>query len=588
VCTASVVLSLALAGPAVAADELPISPPAPEPVLPAVFEPESAPDPEPAQPEAELPAPTLSDLSLEDAPATVTITQTAEGDLDVSVRVLSPGEDAQGEPAEADSSVISAASVGDIADAATGDSDPSTGAGELNGVPANTNVSVRVLSPGNNGEAGEGEEPTAAGGKEADGTEPAEDLEDATAPGDRAQEAVAGEGEPVDDPAQYQEQDLQYQSDSISDVDPWTWGWKLTLDCTGNVTSMSDESGTYASSEWSWDWVWNWGCDDAESSGTSGTTGARDPPARSGEDAPELSASRTDEGASPAATQSETSEGIWVWTWTFTFCGNTTSVSTQLPGSTLLSWAWDWAWSWTCAAGSDEPALPADDPPAPALPLPLPLPEPGSGSPSTPPPPVASTSSVPAVFPVLPSLPALPSLPFGPLDVTVVVGLPTGTAASTLPVVTVVVPSVAPSSPVQSVAVPGTKHGPAAPARESTAAVGRRVISPPPAAAPTYSSRQAAPSSHGERREPREAPSARPAPPRSQDEPPSPLKLPAVLGVGGSSSASSGTAPGSIVVLLAVPTGFFVLAAPGIGRRIRPARELSPRSRSASPIDHPG
>jgi hypothetical protein len=57
---------------------------------------------------------------------------------------------------------------------------------------------------------------------------------------------------------------------------------------------------------------------------------------------------------------------------------------------------------------------------------------------------------------------------------------------------------------------------------------------------------------------------------------------------GATSSSASGAASSAVLVGIAALTGFVLLAAPGLGRRIRVARELSPRNLGRSPIDHPG
>jgi hypothetical protein len=82
--------------------------------------------------------------------------------------------------------------------------------------------------------------------------------------------------------------------------------------------------------------------------------------------------------------------------------------------------------------------------------------------------------------------------------------------------------------------------------------------------------------------------SARPAP-RSAPRPPSPRHLPQrPLQADGSAAWAGGNAPSLLVSGIAALIGYFALAAPIVGRRIRPAWELSPRSRYRARIDHPG
>ena len=60
------------------------------------------------------------------------------------------------------------------------------------------------------------------------------------------------------------------------------------------------------------------------------------------------------------------------------------------------------------------------------------------------------------------------------------------------------------------------------------------------------------------------------------------------LEAAGSAGSTGGSAPSVLLVGLATLIGFFVLAAPGLGRRIRLARIPSPRGRFGSSIDRPG
>jgi hypothetical protein len=61
------------------------------------------------------------------------------------------------------------------------------------------------------------------------------------------------------------------------------------------------------------------------------------------------------------------------------------------------------------------------------------------------------------------------------------------------------------------------------------------------------------------------------------------------LSAGGSSTPTGGgSVPSPLLFGFATPIGFIVLAAPGLGRRIRLARHPSPRSRFHSPLDRPG
>jgi hypothetical protein len=68
---------------------------------------------------------------------------------------------------------------------------------------------------------------------------------------------------------------------------------------------------------------------------------------------------------------------------------------------------------------------------------------------------------------------------------------------------------------------------------------------------------------------------------------PLPLEFPP-LQARNSSLTGGGSAPTVLVFAFATLIGFFVLAAPGLGRRIRLARYPRPRGRDGSSIDRPG
>jgi hypothetical protein len=97
---------------------------------------------------------------------------------------------------------------------------------------------------------------------------------------------------------------------------------------------------------------------------------------------------------------------------------------------------------------------------------------------------------------------------------------------------------------------------------------------------PSIVHRDAAPSQHANV-------TVRPAPSRPQRGPHLPVDAPQTLELGGSTAPSS---VGALVLLLLVATltGILLVAAPGLGRRIRPARRPTPRSRYRRRIDLPG
>jgi hypothetical protein len=116
-----------------------------------------------------------------------------------------------------------------------------------------------------------------------------------------------------------------------------------------------------------------------------------------------------------------------------------------------------------------------------------------------------------------------------------------------------------------------------------------RVPAPVAAAAPgiTTTAAAAAPSDQDE------GVRARQSKPRDRSAAPGPA-LPPELPLGparraAGSTSSGGTAPGGTGAAgTAALTAFYVLAAPGLGRRLREARELSPRTRYYAPLDRPG
>jgi hypothetical protein len=75
---------------------------------------------------------------------------------------------------------------------------------------------------------------------------------------------------------------------------------------------------------------------------------------------------------------------------------------------------------------------------------------------------------------------------------------------------------------------------------------------------------------------------------RSSSHGPLPFERSGAPQIGGFSASSGGGASSLLVFGFATLTGSFVFAAPGLGRRIRLAREPSPRSRHDSPLDRPG
>jgi hypothetical protein len=573
-------VGLAVAGPARASELVP-EVPVLEVTVPS--EPEPAPiSTAEALPDL-LPAP-----ALEVPPVVEVATQTDPGNVNVSVRVLSPGTDGP---------VLQSASPELISELPEPDITPepdSVSAGP-NGTSlaqpgaVNTNVAIRVLSPGDTAPVSQSTASAHEGGLLAEGDLPSATTGDAPASNDSALNS-----------SQYHGPDFRYQFFS----DRWEWEWTLTRDCLGNTTSASSQTGAPESLIWSWDWSWDWDCG-------ADTVDASTPVVSSAKPPSTLSSYDPSTGAVPSA---RPADEPWAWTWMFTFCGQERTFSSRAGAGTPLSWTWDWTWAWTCGtaggtatngtptadtlpplatmpspstneAGGEVTNGAADGPSAttqPAttlLPLPLPLslplalppfviveipavplPAPLATPPATPVQ-VFVDIAIPLVVLTVPASPSVPELPSSVLELMPEVGLPA--------------PSVSPT--------PTTTGRP--PASESmTPRTGTGVAPPTPAVVRAQRDPSVAGAHHT-----RAATKPRPhsASPRRTRGPLAPFGLPRrSLAVG--SPSSGGVAPGALLLGVAALTGFFLLAAPGLGRRIQVARELSPRSLDQSPIDHPG
>ena len=338
----------------------------------AATETEAAPDAAQADPAVEAVVPDTPPA----APEVTTSTQSDGGNVNVSVRVNSPGEEAPVVQEGPDPAVVSPPAQPDITPVAgilAPEPDGSGSTGSPAGSPAtptgdstNTNVSVRVSSPGDNDPVTQ----TTASGDTQD--EPA--GEDGAAPGDTA----ASTPDPPSDSSQYQDDNSQYQSTEPSPEDaPWNWTWTLTV-CDGNVLSDSDETGSNSSRDWTWNWVWNWTCDEAPASNAAPTASPTDSEDRGsgvpqpgpanvnvsirvlspGDDGPVTQTNTT-----PTPAPSGSGDPSWMWSWTFTWCGTTTEISTLAGEGTGLDWDWNWLWLWDCGQTGEAPPAPDNPPP---------------------------------------------------------------------------------------------------------------------------------------------------------------------------------------------------------------------------------
>ena len=281
------------------------------------------------------------------------------GDIDVSVRVLSPENEPEAY-VDAAANAISDAIEADITPESVLPDAPPRVTDPIADDTLDTNVTIRVLSPGRNGSV---EQQSRLGEDDAAGRTP--DLapaEGAEAEGAEPANPADGLAETAESAPQYQADNMQYQSDGIPTPDPWVWEWYLALDCSGNVTSTSSEHGNPDSRDWDWKWTWDWTCGldgaseesgDALQKGLASVASVTLPEREADAPAREADAPAREAGAAPVATgeQPDASGGTpWLWTWSFDFCGRETTFAIQAGEQTNLGWTWDWTWAWACTS----------------------------------------------------------------------------------------------------------------------------------------------------------------------------------------------------------------------------------------------
>jgi hypothetical protein len=198
----------------------------------------------------------------------------------------------------------------------------------------------------------------------------------------------------------------------------------------------------------------------------------------------------------------------------------------------------------------------------------------------------------PAVdVPPLPPLPAPPVVPS--VDVAVEVIVEPDVLAPALPDVSLTPPAV-PAVDAQVVIAPKpppvlTPGAAPAPHAVDEASKGYRDLGWSTPATPTAVASQ-------DRERPRSRPGSQPTAKRASAHVSSSRSTRSLSPPFGQLRSSQGTGWGTLggrvpeapVLAVAALTAFFMLAAPSLGRRIRVARELSPRSTYRSSIDHPG
>ena len=576
--------------------------------------------------------------------------------MNVSVRVDSPGTEAPVAQETPDPTVISPPAQPDITPAVgVVTPDPATPETVTPETPiqsdaTNTNVSVRVLSPGDNDPV------TQTNAVPATAADPL--VEESSSPGDTAENT----SDPPADSEQYQTPNSQYQS---PDDPEWIWNWTLNI-CDGIVSSISDETGGQSSRDWTWNWIWNWTCEDmpvrpdsASNSPLADTTedrgsGVPQPgPANvnvsirvlsPGDDGP---VTQTNTSPAPASLPAGSGEPSWLWSWTFDWCGTTTAIMTPGGEGSGLEWTWNWVWLWDCQPldapvpdqGETAPADTGGDTAPPVSSSPAPSASGGEISPSILP--QGGGGPAPALVPMVvepaatlewvfrvpwatvndfpaplraarssdfaaatgnsaatpwPAFPVSPVIPAVEVDIVLPSVAPLGPAMPALPAVVAQTPTgtiqivIDTGATTPGSVVPTTAPNTGAPLPDPrSAGAGDRM---PHAERPVFeASAVTATEAPGEpsverRAAPRAEATARA--PRDSSGGRLPFDFPPPLQVAGSSTSTGGFVPSLLTFGLATVIGFFAFAAPGLGRRIRLARTPSPRSRSHSPLDNPG
>jgi len=383
----------------------------------------------------------------------------------------------------------------------------------------------------------------------------------------------------------YHDANSQYHDPDASRIDPWIWEWILDVDCGGSILSTSHESGTSESPDWVWEWIWEW-C---------GNGVPDDVRVAIGESAPE------DTLGTSVGAEDEADEAAWQWRFAFDFCSDARSLSLLGGGELPQTWIWDWSWHWSCptaAAGGDSPATPGQTT------------VPGSASHGG-----GTQAWVPAALAAVVStaLPAAPTPQSGrsvlalvlPLSLPSLFDLLWDSPVTPVAVSVVVHPSLelvvdlAPAAPGGEwmplpwppivIVLPPALLAPSPPAREDRRAADAAPRAagveraPPPLAAPV--SETLAPTGDRAGIERRGSPhSASSPPPRARALPPVPIPL----APDGHSYTAGGLLPTASALGVAALVGLLILAVPGLGRRLRVARALRPRNADRPPIDHPG
>jgi hypothetical protein len=305
---------------------------------------------------AETSAPSTSDQS---AAAGAAATQTDTQNTAVTVRVGSPGDDGSVEQANAAGATATAA----VTTPETGEStvDESAAAVATQDGVANTNVSVRVFSPGNDGAVTQTNTAAAAAdtsggdGATAEATQTGVQntnvsirVESPGTSGPVAQQSTASTdtGAAVSATANGVDTNLTVvvdgtglQQPGVNGLQVWEWTWNWDRDESATADALLDTPPA------SWDWLWG--------SGNNGSNG------------PGLG-----QVTSQAVGNAGLAAGTWTWNWSWARAGvpNWTwdwDWEAQNPCASCV-WIWNWTWNWTgqpAPTGSTPPpAQPSDDP----------------------------------------------------------------------------------------------------------------------------------------------------------------------------------------------------------------------------------
>ena len=287
--TASAVAALSLAAPAVADDG-----PAPPGTT----------DAEATQSAADTAVGAATDAA---ASASATATQSAPGNINISVRVGSPGED--GAVSQENTAAAQSGSSGEP----SGSQDSGTAASSSaasQSQPTNVNVSVRVNSPGDNGPVSQQNTGSAAsnagttpdpapsaagqGDQYHDGDGQYQPAQGQDAAPDQAptasNEPGAGSDATGDDDGPAASDDDSEGAAAASDDtaaspeseedDAGTWNWTWNWDCTTapNWSEILVPGTTPENFTWNWTWNWDCGDPDEEPDDTPSSSGSNSPP----------------------------------------------------------------------------------------------------------------------------------------------------------------------------------------------------------------------------------------------------------------------------------------------------------------------